>query len=86
VANRIIVKQVVYDEFMKQIRDSFNTTCTANYRVKLTVSPSTKNNYNNPNHNNNVFKKKLTNKCTKKLATRVGTIVDQKKSTGVVQH
>jgi len=32
------------------------------------------------NHNNSVFKKKLTNKYTKILGTRVGTIVDQKKS------
>jgi len=33
-APRIIVKQVVYDKFMKQIRTvrhSFNTTGTANY-------------------------------------------------------
>jgi len=43
--HRIIVKQVVYDEFMKQIRTvrhSFSTTSTANYRVvplqlKITV-------------------------------------------------
>jgi len=37
-AHRIIIKQVVYDEFMKQIRvvrHSFNTTGTANYRVQL---------------------------------------------------
>jgi len=35
-AHRIIVKEVVYDEFMKQIRTvrySFNTTGTANYRI-----------------------------------------------------
>jgi len=40
-----IVKQVLYDEFMKQImtvRHSFNTTDTANYRVQLAVPPSTK--------------------------------------------
>jgi len=39
-----IVKQVVYDEFMKQkrtVRHSFNTTGTANYRVQLAVPPST---------------------------------------------
>jgi len=44
VRHRIIVKQVVYDEFMKQIRTvrhSFNTTGT--YRVQLAVTPSTKN-------------------------------------------
>jgi len=37
-AHRIIVKQVVYDEFIKQIRTvrhSFNTTGTANHRVQL---------------------------------------------------
>jgi len=36
--HRIIVKQVIYDEFMKQIRavkHSFNTTGMANYRVQL---------------------------------------------------
>jgi len=35
-AHRIIVKKVVYDEFMKQMRTvkhSFNTTGTENYRV-----------------------------------------------------
>jgi len=35
-AHRIMVKQVVYDKFMKQIRIvrySFNTTGLANYRV-----------------------------------------------------
>jgi len=39
-ANRIMIKQVVYDEFMNQIktvRHSFNTTGTANYRVQLAV-------------------------------------------------
>jgi len=44
-AHRIIIKQVEYDEFMKQIRTmkhSFNTTDTANYRVQLAVSPSIK--------------------------------------------
>jgi len=64
-AHRItLVEQVVYDEFMKQIRTvrhSFNTTGTTNYRVQLVVSPSTNNNHN---HNNIAFKKKLTNKCT----------------------
>jgi len=52
-------QQVVYDEFMKQIRTvrhSFNTTSIANHRVQLAVPPST--NYNH-NHNNNVFKKVL---------------------------
>jgi len=65
-AHRIIVKQVAYDEFMKQtrtVRHSFNTTGTENYRVQLAVPPSTNNNHN---HNNIVFKK-LTNKYTKKL-------------------
>jgi len=41
-----MVKQVVYDEFMKQIRTmkhSFNTTGTTNYRVQLAVPPSIKN-------------------------------------------
>jgi len=59
-AHKIIVKQVVYDEFMKQIRTvrySFNTTGTANYRVHLAVPPSIKNNYNNHNHSNTVLKK-----------------------------
>jgi len=40
-----MVKQVVYDEFMKQIRTvkhSFNTTGTANYKVQLAVPPSIK--------------------------------------------
>ena len=53
-SHRIIIKQVVHDEFMKQIRTvrhSFNTTGTANYRVQLAVPPSIKNNYNNHNHN-----------------------------------
>jgi len=53
-----MVKQVAYDEFMKQIRTvkhSFNTTGTANYRVQLAVPPSIKN--NNHNHNNTVLKK-----------------------------
>jgi len=56
-AHRIIVKQVVYDEFMKQIRTvkhSFNTTGMENYRVQLAVPPSIKKNYN---HNNTVLKK-----------------------------
>jgi len=55
-AHRIKVKQVVYDEFMEQIktvRHCFNTTGMTNYRVQLTVPPST----NNHNHNNIVFKK-----------------------------
>jgi len=71
VAHRIIVKQVVYDEFMKQIRtvrDSFNTTGMANYRVQLAVPPSTKNNYNNQIIIIAFSKKKLTNKCTKKIS------------------
>jgi len=66
--HRIIVKQVVYDKIMKQIRTvrhSFNTTDTANYKAQLAVPPSTK-----------IAiiiiimlfsKKKLTNKYTKKL-------------------
>jgi len=57
---RHTVKQVVYDEFMKQIRTvrhSFNTTGTANYKVQLAVSHLTKNNYNN--HNHNKYTKKL---------------------------
>jgi len=48
-AHRVIVKQAVYDEFMKQIRTvghSFNTTGTANYRVQLAMPPSTNNNHN----------------------------------------
>jgi len=55
-----MVKQVVYDEFMKQIKTvkhSFNTTGTADYRVQLAVPPSIKNNYNN--HNNNTVLKKV---------------------------
>jgi len=72
-AHRIIVKQVVYDEFMKQIRTvkhSFNTTETTNYRVQLAVSPSTiiiiiK-------VNKQVLQK------NQKFSTRVGTIVDWK--------
>jgi len=47
-----MVKQVVYDEFMKQIRtvrQSFNNTNMENYRVQL-PAPPTKNNYNN-HHN-----------------------------------
>jgi len=54
-AHRIIVKLVVYDEFMKQIRivrHSFNSTGMENYRVQLAVPPSTNNNHN---HNNIVF-------------------------------
>jgi len=81
-AHRIIVKQVVYDEFMKEIRTvrhSFNTTAMANYRVQLAVTPSI-----------TIiiiiiiilFSKKLTNKYTRNLRIfnyRVGTIVDRKK-------
>jgi len=55
-----MVKQVVYDEFMKQIRTvkySFKTTGTAKYRVQLAVPPSIKNNYNNHNHNKSALKK-----------------------------
>jgi len=40
-----MVKQVVYVEFMKQIRvmkHSFNTTGMANYRIQLAVPPSIK--------------------------------------------
>jgi len=51
-----MVKQLVYDKFMKQIRTvkhSFNTTGMENYRVLLAVPPSIKNNYNNHNHNHN---------------------------------
>jgi len=58
-AHRIIVKKVVYDEFMKKIRTvrhSFNTTGTANYRVQLAVPPSTN---NNRNHNNIVLLKSV---------------------------
>jgi len=65
-AHGMIVEQVVYDKFMKQIRTvrhNFNTTGTANYRVKLAVPPSTNNNHN---HNNIVFKK-VGNKYTKKI-------------------
>jgi len=61
-AHRIIVEQVVYDEFMKQIRtvrDKFNTTGTANYRVQLAVPPSTNNNHNN------ILLKKVNNKYTR---------------------
>jgi len=61
----IIVKQVVYGKFMKQIRTvrhNFNTTGTANYRVQLAVPPSTN---NNDNHNNIIVLKKLLNKYTK---------------------
>jgi len=64
-AHRIIVEQVVYDKFMKQIRTvrhSFNTKGTANYKVQLAVPPST-----NHNYNNTVCKKVLKNKYTKKL-------------------
>jgi len=46
-ARRIIVKQVVYDEFMEQIRTvrhSFNTTGMEIYRVQLAVPPSTNKN------------------------------------------
>jgi len=70
-AHRILVKQVVYDEFMKPIRTvrhSFNTTGTANYRIQLAVPPSTidiltpgmhlyASTNNDHNHNNIVFKK-----------------------------
>jgi len=48
--NWILVKQVVYNKFMKQIRTvrhSFNTTGIVNYSIQLAVPPSTKNNYNN---------------------------------------
>jgi len=44
-----MVKQVAYDEFMKQIttvRHSFNTTGMANHRIQLAVPPSTNNNHN----------------------------------------
>jgi len=54
-AHRIIVKQVVYDEFLKQIRTvrhSFHTTGTANYRIQLAVPPST-------NNDNNIVLKKV---------------------------
>jgi len=54
-----MVKQVVYDEFMKQIRTvkhSFNTTGMQT-TVQLAVPLSIKNNYNNYNHNNTVLKK-----------------------------
>jgi len=50
-----MVKQIVYDEFMKQIkavRHTFNTTATANYRVQLAVPPPIKNNIINT-----IFKK-----------------------------
>jgi len=52
----MIVKQVAYDKFMKQmtVMHSFNTTGTANYRVQLAV-PNLANNIHN--HNNIVFKK-----------------------------
>jgi len=60
-AHRIIVKQVVYDEFMKQIRTVRHSFSMANYRVQLAVTPSIKNNHKN---NNTVLKKKLTNKYT----------------------
>jgi len=77
-APRIIVKQVVYDEFIKQIRTvkhSFNTTGTENYTVQLAVPPSIKNNYNNHNQNNTVLKK-VNKQVHLKIRTRVGTIVD----------
>jgi len=51
-AHRIIVKQVIYDEFMKQIRTvrhSFNTTAMANYRVQLAVPPFN-HRYTNPRY------------------------------------
>jgi len=38
--HRIIVKQVVYDKFMKQIRAVRHSFNTANYRVQLAVPPS----------------------------------------------
>jgi len=40
-----VVKEVVYDEFMKQIRTvrhSFNTTHMENYRVQLALFPNEK--------------------------------------------
>jgi len=58
-AHRIIAKQVVYDEFMKQIRTvrhSFNTTGMTNYRVQLQLIIIII-----------IIFFKLTNKCTKKL-------------------
>jgi len=61
-AHGIMVKQVVYDDFMKQIntmKHSFNTTGTANYRIQLAVPPSIKITIINHNHNNTVFKKKV---------------------------
>jgi len=64
-AHRIIVKQVVYDEFMKQIRTvrhSFNTSGMANYRVQLVVPLSIKIIIIII-----VFSKKLTNKYTKAI-------------------
>jgi len=64
-AHRIMVKQVVYDKFMKQIRTvkhSFSTTGMANYRVQLAVPLSIKNNFNIIII---LFSKKLTNKYTK---------------------
>jgi len=70
-AHKIIVKQVVYDEFIKQIRTvrhSFNTTGTANYRVQLAVPPSTNNNYN-----------KYTKRIRNFQLEYIGTIVDWKK-------
>jgi len=53
--HRITVKQVVYDNFMKQIRTvrhNLNAAGTENYRVQLAVPPSTNN-----DHNNSIFKK-----------------------------
>jgi len=47
-AHWIIVKQVIYDEFVRIVRHSFNTTGTANYRVQLAVPKIT-------NHNNTVL-------------------------------
>jgi len=63
-ARRIIIKQVVYDEFMKQIRTvrySFNITGTVKYRVQLAVSPPTITIII-------IIIKKLTNKYTKKFS------------------
>jgi len=49
-----MVKQVVYDAFIRTVKHSFNTTGTANYRVQLAVPPSVNNNHN---HNKAVLKK-----------------------------
>jgi len=57
--NKAHRKQVVYDEFMKQIRTARHSFNMANYRVRLAVPPSTTNNHN--------IVKKLTNKYTKNV-------------------